>query len=123
MNQKMTVQYETPRRVQRRRTKGWRMPPNTVSVTRPGPLGNPFPANDDPATAVDRYRRWLKGEMTAAEFNEHATWTWRNGFTDREEILHRLPALRGKNLACFCGEGCPCHGDVVLEMANVPSSA
>jgi len=32
----------TPVRVQRKRTKGWRMPENTVSVTRPGRWGNPF---------------------------------------------------------------------------------
>lgn len=108
-----------PERIHRRRTKGWRMPPNTVSVTRPGPLGNPFLANDDPAAAVDHYRRWLSGEMTAAEFNEHATWTWRNGFTDREEILRRLPALRGKNVACFCRDGLPCHADVLLYLANL----
>src|SRR5690606_12066752 len=31
-----------PIRVQRKRTKGWIMPENTVSVTRPGKWGNPF---------------------------------------------------------------------------------
>jgi hypothetical protein len=31
-----------PHRVQLRRTKGWRMPENTVSVARPGPFGNPW---------------------------------------------------------------------------------
>jgi hypothetical protein len=31
-----------PVRIQRKRTKGWKMPPNTVSVTRPGKWGNPF---------------------------------------------------------------------------------
>ena len=110
---------QTPCRIQRRRTKGWRKPPNSVCVTRPGPFGNPFPGDVDPATAVDRYRRWLKGEMTAAEFNEHATWTWRNGFTDREEILRWLPWLRGKNVACFCHEGSPCHADVLLYQSNM----
>ena len=33
---------ETPKRIQRRRTKGWRMPPNTVYVGRPSKWGNPF---------------------------------------------------------------------------------
>lgn len=33
-----------PIRIQRKRTKGWKMPPNTVSVTRPGKWGNPFRA-------------------------------------------------------------------------------
>ena len=31
-----------PKRIQRKRTKGWRLPPNTVCVTRPGKWGNPF---------------------------------------------------------------------------------
>lgn len=30
-----------PDRVQLRRTRGWRMPPNTVKVCRPGKWGNP----------------------------------------------------------------------------------
>ena len=31
-----------PKRVQLSRSKGWRMPPNTISVARPGGWGNPF---------------------------------------------------------------------------------
>jgi hypothetical protein len=34
-----------PIRIQRKRTKGWRMPPNTVYVGRPTRWGNPFGAN------------------------------------------------------------------------------
>ena len=34
-----------PKRIQRKRVKGWRMPDNTVSVTRPGRWGNPFPVS------------------------------------------------------------------------------
>lgn len=34
-----------PIRVQRKRTKGWKMPPNTVSVARPGPLDQPCHAD------------------------------------------------------------------------------
>lgn len=28
--------------------------------------------------------------------------------------------LRGKNLACWCNPGNPCHADVLLEIANRP---
>lgn len=35
-----------PKRIQRRRTKGWRMPPDTVYVGRPGKWGNPFKVGD-----------------------------------------------------------------------------
>lgn len=33
-----------------------------------------------------------------------------------------LHTLRGKNLACFCPAGSPCHADVLLELANLPES-
>lgn len=29
-----------------------------------------------------------------------------------------IEELRGKNLACFCKIGEPCHADVLLEIAN-----
>ena len=35
-----------PIRVQRKRTKGYRLPPNTISVCRPGRFGNPFRLTD-----------------------------------------------------------------------------
>lgn len=34
-----------PNRIQIRRTKGWRMPPDAVNVARPGVWGNPFPVD------------------------------------------------------------------------------
>lgn len=59
-----------PLRIQISRKKGWRMPPNTVKVARPGPFGNPFTvaaaieseyANSDTARAfvVECFRDWL----------------------------------------------------------------
>lgn len=33
-----------------------------------------------------------------------------------------LLELRGKNLACWCKPGEPCHADVLLELANAPAS-
>ena len=30
-------------------------------------------------------------------------------------------ALAGKNLACWCKPGSPCHCDVLLEIANAPA--
>src|SRR3990167_7719207 len=53
----------TPKRIQRKRTKGWRMPPNTVNVTRPGPWGNPrrvgMYQGYGRADAVADFKRWL----------------------------------------------------------------
>jgi len=56
--------------------------------------------------AVNLYRKWLNGEYPQTE----PEW--------RKEVLESLPQLRGKDLACWCKEGTPCHGDVLLEMAN-----
>jgi hypothetical protein len=29
--------------------------------------------------------------------------------------------LRGRNLACWCAPGAPCHADVLIEIANRPT--
>jgi hypothetical protein len=39
-----------------------------------------------------------------------------NGYYRKKE----LEELRGKNLACWCPIGSPCHADVLLELANLP---
>ena len=93
-----------PERIQLSRRKGWRMPENTVRVARPGKWGNPFRVGDfgipDQAAAVQRYREWLDGRVSGPELPES------------------FEELRGKNLACWCRPGTPCHGDVLLEKAN-----
>jgi len=92
-----------PKRIQRKRSKGWRMPPNTVSVTRPGRWGNPFKVTADvPAIeAVREYARWATGT--------------REG---RAIVVAARRELAGKDLACWCREGEPCHGDVLLKLVN-----
>lgn len=87
-----------PQRIQRMRIKGWKMPPNTISVTRPGRYGNPFRVGRDGTAqeCVDKFRDAMP------PFAKEA---------------YRLE-LRGKNLACFCAMDRPCHADVLLELAN-----
>jgi len=34
------------------------------------------------------------------------------------EMINNLGQLRGKNLACWCKIGTPCHADVLLKLAN-----
>jgi hypothetical protein len=100
-----------PQRIQRKRTKGWKMPPNTVSVTRPGRYGNPyFPGcgigfgydDEKPLECVAMFRI----RMREMKQNERA----------RFEAL--VAPLRGKNLACWCALDQPCHADVLLKIAN-----
>lgn len=95
-----------PKRVQLRRTKGWRKPEGAIVVSRPGPWGNPtkvgtfgppeypIPFTITPEEAVERYRIWVR--MTALD----------------------VSPLRGYDLACWCPIDQPCHADVLLELAN-----
>ncbi len=104
-----------PIRIQRRRVKGWRMPPDTVSITRPGRWGNEnsiadgieigyIPRDGTPREQADAGRRFYRDWLHAPE-----------------QAAFRAAVrahLRGLNLACFCAESMPCHGDVLLELAN-----
>lgn len=100
-----------PIRIQLSRAKGWRMPQNAVKVCRPGKWGNPWKVGEwsstlqrsmSAADAVSRYRDALTREPGG----------WPNA--RRAELRE----LRGKNLACWCKIGEPCHADVLLELAN-----
>ena len=71
---------ERPVRIQRKRTKGWRMPPNTIYVGRPSQYGNPYPVGghnniDDELIitrqqAVDLYRKYVIGNYCATSLAE-----------------------------------------------------
>jgi hypothetical protein len=89
-----------PKRIQLRRTKGWRLPANTVVVSRPSRWGIPhrIEAWHDRAKALGKYRRYAGNALTI-----NPNW---------------LEPLRGKNLACWCRLDQSCHADVLLELAN-----
>ena len=112
----------TPVRIQLSRAKGWKMPENTVKVDRSTRWGNPFTVNDLIATGYNRkhlaaaycvsaFSDWLRGD--------NQNWMGDESDKARASILDNIAQLRGKNLACWCGEG-PCHADVLLELANKP---
>lgn len=101
-------------RIQLRRTKGWRMPANTVKVTRPSRWGNPFVVGTpdprrggipyEPSSVVERFTDALvRGELPISEADV------------RRE-------LAGKNLACWCPIGSPCHAEVLLCLAAEPAA-
>lgn len=108
----------SPVRIQRKRTKGWRMPENTVSVCRPGRWGNTFRVGDTGWIPVDDSGIWSK-EPHPPLMREQAVECFRYSatFTAREFPGFYEP-LRGKDLACFCPLDQSCHADVLLEVAN-----
>lgn len=94
---------DKPVRVQRKRSKGWRMPENTVYVGRPTKYGNPYKPSEcarGAQGAVDCFRILVESEP--------------------ENVENIRRELKGKNLACFCSLDKPCHADVLLEIANAP---
>ena len=85
------------------------------SVARPGPWGNPFSIADvmaetgmnheaAQAEAVARHARWLAGDLP--------------GDKPPPSPSAIKAALGGKNLACWCRAGSPCHVDTLLGWAN-----
>lgn len=112
-----------PKRIQRKRTKGWRMPPNTVYVGRGSKWGNPH--------KVGKVTKTPYGDVTTVQNAAHAVRLfrcWTIGYiTARQGIdppmiavigEHQINELKGKNLACWCPLDQPCHADVLLKIAN-----
>ncbi len=103
-----------PVRIQRKRTKGWKMPPNCVYVGRPTKWGNPWFCVGDSVKIKDEKHNqvWLEGgggvKAMLATYESHV----------RRRLSDKIGELRGKNLACFCKLTEPCHADVLLEIAN-----
>jgi hypothetical protein len=64
-----------------------------VNVAQPSKWGSPYKVGLTATLAV----AWSKGDY------------WID--------VQDLTPLRGKNLACWCGDG-PCHADVLLELTN-----
>ena len=102
-----------PDRIQLRRAKGWRMPENTMSVARPTIWGNPFKVGAElPFPYLEVFGPVVRDQAHAVEI--FATYAQ---ITSGYELLVRYD-LRGRDLACWCKPGTPCHADVLLAIAN-----
>jgi hypothetical protein len=93
-----------PKRIQRSRRKGWKMPANAIYVGRPTKWGNPYPVEEfGRDEAVGRFRVLFERRAQGL---------------DTEFPLPSLEELRGKDLACWCPLDKKCHADVLIEEAN-----
>ena len=84
------------------------MPPGALKVDRTTRWGNPFTtlACGSAAAAVELHRRWLQGEIGAPD----------GSAAPSADIIRA--ALAGHDLACWCRPGTPCHGDLLVAIAN-----
>lgn len=125
-----------PQRVQRRRIAGEPgMPPGSVYVGRPSRWGNPidisdvggqYPSLDDRQVATMVVRQF---EVLVAR-GELAFPNWRFFGGPRGPVSWTYPPLdeirrelAGRDLACWCPPGQPCHADVLLKVANAVDEA
>lgn len=100
-----------PERIQRQRTAGWRMPPNTVYVGRPSKWGNPFVVGE----THGNFGRIRSAERAVDLFELHIG---PMGNYEYDDGTHNLEELRGKNLACWCPLDQPCHADWVRSLCD-----
>lgn len=134
---------DQPVRVQLRRIKGWRMPPNTVKVDRSTKWGNPFVCHrrdnpdrqgcseamtgkplDGEYCCLKTFREWVGSAIEGRDCRTGSVMAAIDatcGYLVRDAYVASIVELRDKNLACWCPLDVPCHADVLLEMANTPT--
>ena len=115
------------KRIQRKRTKGWKMPENATYVGRPTKWGNPFKLTPDGWILYYKQGKligspWCYWSATGGfetkdivELYGH----WLDGKLQKDHPYLPTPPsieeLKGKDLACFCSLSSPCHVDAILE--------
>jgi hypothetical protein len=97
-----------PKRIQRKRIKGWRMPDGVIYVGRPTRYGNPYKVSELGESALTCYRKELEWYLSGEGCDPKHT----------ERVKEDLRNLRGKDLACWCRLDSKCHADILLEFAN-----
>jgi hypothetical protein len=107
----------SPQRIQRQRTKGWRMPEGATYVGRPTKWGNPnvihgrhvVEWNGQEHYCAPGEARGVAVRLFAEDFRQD-----RLGVTPEDARRE----LAGRDLVCWCPLDQPCHADVLLELAN-----
>jgi len=131
-----------PVRVQRKRSKGWKMPENTIYVGRGTQWGNPFKivpvkfgwhviakegGKEHVILKTDDYQKAVNLSLESYQY-------WLMPYTHKDGDMDKfflstavyesiVSELKGKNLACWCkimnhGNYCNCHADILLSLAN-----
>lgn len=111
-----------PKRIKLSREKGWRMPENTAKVDRTTHFGNPYVIGSP--MDMKMVRRWgwnisPEGQKIVCDDATQAVRRFEHAL-QWDEAIHDYvrEELGGKDLACWCDLGQPCHADVLLRIAN-----
>lgn len=113
-----------PKRIQRKRVKGWRMPKGALYVGRPTKWGNPFTEQDAIRRAKNEWERFsfpahLASQMAHQTAREDLLLMYIEYLEENPELVEDAKReLRGRDLACYCEVGESCHADILLELAN-----
>jgi Domain of unknown function (DUF4326) len=114
-----------PVRIQRQRTKGWRVPAGAVYVGRPSQWGNPFRIGGwfRFVTSCEGVRiefsRTQRDDLFARIPNAGIACQLYKHWLTPEQIARAKKELGGHDLMCWCALHEPCHADVLLELANL----
>ena len=128
-----------PVRIQRQRTKGWRMPEGAVYVGRPTIFGNPWTMRDaaDIGLTGRQAREWLVEKYRAeldhlgllSDYSESAPTAYERlaDMIDWPDVGEPTPSIRplfrrllrnATALACWCPLDQPCHADTLIEVLS-----
>jgi len=112
-----------PERIQRRRTRGWRMPEGARYIGRPTRYGNPWRITQaEDGWLIVHATQPPVGPIPSRDSADRLLLTLYRDHLDHhpELVAQARRELAGKDLACFCAVNAPCHGDLLLAAANTP---
>lgn len=103
---------------QRKRTKGWRAPANSVCVTRPSKWGNPYKVGETYFVMPVHDVTVVENTTAAQAVAMFAAWVHESTDPRAAWIRDHVHELAGKTLLCWCPQPGPCHAHVLAELAD-----
>lgn len=111
-----------PTRIQRKRTKCFKLPPNTICINRGTMWGNPFTVEEyGRKLAIEVFRQCLQSpHLVYCHFDELEATVQFNRFRWMAENLYLI--READYVACFCPVDVACHGDILIELSCIENA-
>lgn len=119
-----------PKRIQRKRTKGFKLPVKTLCVSRPSIWRNPFPLTEFGELTLPLFRNTLLGiwngallddkppSLRSSAYDLHCEWQQQFSYRHPLDVL-RSTLPNYDFIACWCKEDASCHADILLELGSL----